>query len=65
MPQVASRGVILALAAPWIVGVIAAPGLVGALTRGRIRTVSLLACIGVELVIIVCVGLYLRLRQRA
>ncbi|KIF68167.1 hypothetical protein HY68_05165 [Streptomyces sp. AcH 505] len=64
MPQSASRGVIWALATFALVVVIAAPGTVYALTQGQERTRGLLICVGVELVIIVCVGLYLRTRAR-
>ncbi|MCM3883391.1 hypothetical protein [Frankia sp. R82] len=65
MPQAASRGAILAMVTPLIFAAIAAPGVISALTRGRTRTMSLLVCVGVELVIMVCIGLYIRLRQRA
>ena len=64
MPQTASRGVIWSIAAFWIVTVIAAPGVVSALTHGQARTTALLVSIGVELFIIACVGLYFRARGR-
>jgi hypothetical protein len=65
MPEPASRSAIVAIAVPLIVAAIAVPGVIFALTHGRTRTTSLLVDIGVELAVIVCVGLYLRLRLRA
>ncbi|GAA2504834.1 hypothetical protein [Streptomyces longisporus] len=65
MPQAASRGHVWFLMAFGLVTVVAAPGVVYALTQGPARTRGLLICVGVELVLIVCVGLYLRARGRA
>jgi hypothetical protein len=48
-----------------LVAAVAAPGVVYALTEGPARTRGLLICVGVELALIVCVGLYLRARGRA
>lgn len=64
MSQAASRGFPWALAGFWIVAVMAAPGIVSALTDGRTRTIALLVCVGVELLIIAGFGLYLRARGR-
>lgn len=64
MPQAASRGVFWSIAAFWIVTVIATPGVVSALTHGQARTTALLVSIGIELFIIACVGVYLRVSGR-
>ncbi|MER7487793.1 hypothetical protein ABTY20_18175 [Streptomyces sp. NPDC126497] len=64
MPQAASRGHVRFLMALGLVTAVAAPGVVYALTQGPDRTRGLLICIGVELALIVCVGLYLRARGR-
>ncbi|CAL9549426.1 hypothetical protein SUDANB1_04400 [Streptomyces sp. enrichment culture] len=65
MPQAASRGHVWFLVTFGLVTAVAAPGVVYALTQGPARTRGLLICLGVELALIVGVGLYLRARGRA
>ncbi len=65
MPQAPSRGLVWSLVTFGLVAAVAAPGVVYALTEGPARTRGLLICVGVELALIACVGLYLRARGRA
>ncbi|GAA2445451.1 hypothetical protein GCM10010421_41080 [Streptomyces glaucus] len=64
MPQAASRGLAWSLVTFGLIAAVAAPGVVYALTEGPARTRNLLICVGVELALIVCVGLYLRAKGR-
>ncbi|QNP72661.1 hypothetical protein IAG44_26680 [Streptomyces roseirectus] len=65
MPQASSRGLVWFLVTFGLVVSVAAPGVVYALTQGPARTRGLLICLGVELALVVCAGLYLRARGRA